>query len=88
MGDNVICKLNRIPEVGTWKEGDIAEVNNIRYIFRNNTWSLDNVYKLEASKRPSLKSNDEGFEYYDSTLKKKILWNGNAWVNLDGTELS
>lgn len=88
MGDNVICKLNRIPEVGTWKEGDIAEVNNIRYIFRNNTWLLDNVYKLETSKRPSLKSNDEGFEYYDTILKKKILWNGTAWVNLDGTELS
>lgn len=88
MGDNVICKLNRIPEVGTWKEGDIAEVNNIRYIFRNNTWLLDNVYKLETSKRPSLKSNDEGFEYYDTILKKKILWNGTAWVNIDGTELS
>lgn len=88
MGDNVICKLNRVPEVGTWKEGDIAEVNNIRYIFRNNTWLLDNVYKLETSKRPSLKSNDEGFEYYDTILKKKILWNGSAWVNLDGTELS
>ena len=87
MGDNVICKLNRIPEVGTWKEGDIAEVNNIRYIFRNNTWLLDNVYKLETSKRPSLKSNDEGFEYYDTILKKKILWNGTAWVNIDGTEL-
>lgn len=29
----------------------------------------------------------EGFEYYDTTLKKKILWNGTAWVNMDGTEL-
>ena len=88
MGDNVICKLDRIPEVGTWKEGDIAEIDNIKYIFRNNTWLLDNVYKLETSKRPSLKSNDEGFEYYDIILKKKILWNGTAWVNIDGTELS
>jgi hypothetical protein len=26
-------------------------------------------------------------EYYDSTLKKKILWNGTAWTNLDGTSL-
>lgn len=30
----------------------------------------------------------EGYECYDSTLKKKILWNGTAWVNLDGTELA
>lgn len=29
----------------------------------------------------------EGFEYYDTTLKKKILWNGTDWVNLDGTIL-
>ena len=31
---------------------------------------------------------NEGFEYYDSTLKKKILWNGTAWVNMDGTALA
>ena len=27
----------------------------------------------------------EGFEFYDSTLKKKILFNGLAWVNMDGS---
>lgn len=26
-----------------------------------------------------------GYEYYDTTLEKKILWNGTAWVNLDGS---
>ena len=31
---------------------------------------------------------DEGAVIYDSTLKKCILWNGTAWVNLDGTALS
>ena len=30
----------------------------------------------------------EGYEYYDTTLKKKILWNGTAWVNIDGSALS
>lgn len=30
----------------------------------------------------------EGYECYDSTLKKKILWNGTAWVNVDGSALS
>lgn len=30
----------------------------------------------------------EGYTCYDSTLKKYILWNGSAWVNLDGTELT
>lgn len=39
-----------------------------------------------SSERPS--NIEEGYEYYDNTLKKKILWNGTAWVNLDGTELA
>lgn len=30
----------------------------------------------------------EGLIIYDSTLKKCILYNGTAWVNLDGTALS
>ncbi len=31
---------------------------------------------------------NEGFQYYDTTLHKYVLWNGTAWVNLDGTPLS
>lgn len=41
-----------------------------------------------TNSRPTLTTTDEGFEYYDSTLKKKILWNGSAWVNMDGTTLT
>ena len=33
-------------------------------------------------------SQDEGSIIYDSTLKKCILYNGTAWVNLDGTALA
>ena len=44
--------------------------------------------KGDTDSRPTLLDTDEGFEYYDTTLKKKILWNGTAWVNLDGTELA
>lgn len=40
-----------------------------------------------TEQRPTPTVKDEGFEYYDSTLKKKILWNGTKWVNIDGTEL-
>lgn len=28
-----------------------------------------------------------GQEYFDTTLKKKIVWSGTAWINLDGTAL-
>lgn len=31
---------------------------------------------------------NEGFQYYDTTLHKYVLWNGTAWVNLDGTPLT
>ena len=37
--------------------------------------------------RPTLLNTDEGFEYYDTTLNKKILWNGSEWVNMDGISL-
>lgn len=40
-----------------------------------------------TNNRPNLDNNSAGFDYYDTNLKKKILWNGTAWVNLDGTSL-
>lgn len=40
-----------------------------------------------TDERPSLTSDNAGFVYYDTTLKKKILWNGTDWVNLDGSLL-
>lgn len=43
--------------------------------------------KGTTEERPTLLNSDEGFEYYDSTLKKKILWNGIKWTNMDGTAL-
>lgn len=39
-----------------------------------------------STERPS--NVKEGYEYYDTALKKKILWNGTSWVNMDGTALS
>ena len=38
-----------------------------------------------GTKRPVFKY--EGQTFYDSSIKKMILWNGSAWVNLDGTAL-
>ena len=51
---------------------------------QNNT---PNLKSGATENRPTLKPSDKGFEYYDTTLKKKILWNGTAWVNLDGSSL-
>ena len=52
----------------------------------NNNYPI--IIKGTTIQRPTLTSTNDGFEYYDTTLKKKILWNGTAWVNLDGTELA
>lgn len=53
----------------------------------NNGYSANYITKGTTSKRPTLTNADDGFEYYDTILKKKILWNGIAWVNMDGTAL-
>lgn len=41
-----------------------------------------------TAQRPTLAAGDAGFVYYDTTLTKAIIWNGSAWVNMDGTALS
>lgn len=66
--------------------------NKVPYIFlgeKKRILYTDNYNNKGTSvNRPQLVSKNEGFEYYDTTLKKKILWNGTDWVNLDGTELA
>lgn len=73
--------------------------NGLSIYYRgNNVWVdslgriVDDNYPIltkgTTSQRPTLTTTDEGFEYYDSTLKKKILWNGTEWTNLDGTALA
>ena len=43
--------------------------------------------KYSTIERPSLLASYEGSVIYDTDLAKLILWNGTAWVNLDGTSL-
>lgn len=71
--DNAISKL-LYGHKGVWKD---ALGNN-----------PDLATKGTTNNRPTLSKKDEGYEYYDTTLKKKILWNGINWVNVDGTALN
>lgn len=41
-----------------------------------------------TAERPAMNQNYIGATYYDTTLKKMILWNGTAWTNVDGTALT
>lgn len=59
--------------------------NGLKWVdSQNNT---PNLKSGATENRPTLNSSDKGFEYYDTTLNKKILWNGTTWVNLDGSSL-
>lgn len=44
--------------------------------------------KGPTSKRPVLNNTNMGYMYYDTTLKKYIVWNSTEWTNMDGTALS
>lgn len=72
------------------KKQDIIKYNDHVYRFSPNIGKFVSTDKTTgtSSERPNLTNLDEGFEYYDTTLKKKIIWNGTTWVNFDGTELS
>ena len=37
--------------------------------------------------RPVLEASETGFLFFDTTLKKYIVWNGTEWTNMDGTSL-
>ena len=52
------------------------------YLNANNYDTIDSTIGDTAS-RPTLRSTNEGFQYYDTTLHKPIWWNGTQWI--DGT---
>ena len=37
--------------------------------------------------RPILDTDETGFQYYDTSLNKYIVWNGTEWTNMDGSSL-
>lgn len=44
-------------------------------------------FRGDTLNRPILTTDDAGYPYYDTTIGKYIVWNGDSWVNLDGTSL-
>lgn len=43
--------------------------------------------KGTSADRPSIDETQSGFQYYDTDLKKYIVWNGTEWTNMDGSSL-
>ena len=71
----MIWKNNRL---GYAKNGNMYGANGL----------LDGALSGATSNRPTLTSTDTGFIFFDTTLGKSIVWNGTAWVNMDGTALA
>ena len=62
---------------------------NMPIWWNGNSWinalgnNPDQLQKGTTEQRPTLTTDDEGFQYYDTTLHKPIWWNGTQWI--DGT---
>ena len=41
----------------------------------------------DSGSRPTLGSDDAGFTYYDTDLKRVVVWDGSGWRNVDGTHI-
>lgn len=86
--DNIEFKPNSIVFFNGGSFNSDRVTCNHYYGIINNRFVITGVNtKGDTKSRPVLSADDEGYEYYDTTLKKKILWNGTAWVNIDGTQL-
>lgn len=92
-----------VPVSGYARSGETNDITFIIYFTKNkclgsffHEYSGELKYEVDTSgiikggtsDRPGLTSDNAGYEYYDIDLRKKILWNGVAWVNLDGTALT
>lgn len=45
------------------------------------------LQKGTTANRPVLSSENIGFQYYNTDLKKYVVWDGTEWTNMDGTAL-
>lgn len=69
-----------------WKNSRLGYVMNGRFYGANGL--RDGALSGATADRPAMASADKGFIFFDTTLGKSIVWNGSAWVNMDGTALS
>jgi hypothetical protein len=69
--------------------GDVTKIIDYGYGYQSNTLYKGDIYPLYGltADRPLLSPGNAGYDFYDTTLNKKIMWNGSAWINLDGTPL-
>lgn len=75
-------------EVGLAPKAEITHIKNLSIIFYDTAVDLG-IFLLRGTTadRPILSSENAGFQYYDTDLKKYIVWDGTKWTNMDGIVL-
>lgn len=76
----------------------VTETNIDELESTSDNWGLDKYWAAygciaakksgTTSERPASGAISVGFIYFDIDLGKSIVWNGSAWVNMDGTALA
>lgn len=93
----IIFKLGDYEYVDYWQVQNKIDVNSDHIIIIDNTgnplmwksagWEhLATIASKGTAYRP-VSGIYPGYLYFDTDLKKMILWNGSAWTNIDGTAL-
>ena len=62
-------------------------INNKIAWVDSSEYDVDLLKIGDSANRPILNNSHTGFQYYDTTLKKYIVWNGTEWTNMDGSSL-
>ncbi len=70
------------------KQLSTTEFYNVSKVLDNAVNHCPRYLSGTTANRPTLYTNQYGFQYYDTTLGKLILWSGTAWTNLDGSALT
>lgn len=89
----IATKVEKLPLLTNEDSGTMLFYNNEPVWWTGSKWVNSDGIKFDlntkgnSDNRPVLASNDVGYQYYDTTLKKYIVWNGTEWTNMDGTSL-
>ena len=65
----------------------VAYIKKLSIIFSDTEGEHILLLKGTTANRPILSLEKAGFQYYDTDLKKYIVWDGTNWTNMDGTTL-
>ena len=73
--------------IGIAYNKDTVYIKKLSIIFSDTEGDHILLLKGTTTNRPILSLEKAGFQYYDTTLKKYIVWNGTEWTNMDGSSL-